>query len=56
MAIRANSIISNYNLISDVKQKEDLLKQLKLLLLSFKSLPPSLEPVNKDEFLIASKI
>lgn len=53
---RARSLINNYNQTVDEKSKEDSLKQLKIMMLSFKSLPPSNEPVNKDEFLIAREI
>jgi 26S proteasome regulatory subunit N12 len=53
---RARSLISNYNVISDDKQKNDIMKQLTLLMLSFNTLPPSNQKMDKEEFLIAREI
>jgi 26S proteasome regulatory subunit N12 len=53
---RARSLIQNFYQISDPKQKNDILKQLKLMSLSFRTLPPSNEPMNKDEYLVAREI
>jgi hypothetical protein len=53
---RAQSLISNYHQYTDDKQKNEILKQLKLLMLGFRTLPPSSEAMNKDEFLSARDI
>jgi 26S proteasome regulatory subunit N12 len=53
---RAHSLINNYHQYTDDKQKSEILKQLKLLMLGFRTLPPSVEPMNKDEFLTARDI
>jgi 26S proteasome regulatory subunit N12 len=52
----AASLISNYHNFTDEKQKNDILKQLKLLSLGFKTLPPSDLEMNKDEFLVSREI
>jgi len=53
---RARSLINNYSQYTDEKFKEDTIKQLKLMMLSFRSLPPSSEPMNVDEYLISREI
>jgi 26S proteasome regulatory subunit N12 len=53
---RAKSLINNYYQTTDTKIQQDILKQLKIMMLTFKSLPPSSEPVNQEEYLIARDI
>ncbi len=53
---RVRSLINNYTSTSDPKQKNDLLRQLKLMILTFSTLPPSNKPNNIDEFVLAREI
>ena len=53
---RARSLINNYNHSKSEKEKNDIMKSLKLLMLGFRTLPPSTEQISKDEFTIAKEI
>ena len=53
---RAQSLISNFNHTGDEYQKKEILKQLKLLVLGFRTLPPSQEQINVEEFSLARDI
>jgi 26S proteasome regulatory subunit N12 len=53
---RTRSLISNYHQYVDLKQKSEILKQLKLTMLTFKSLPPSNIDIIKEEYLLAREI
>lgn len=52
----ARNLISNFKQTSDDRSKVDNLKQLKIMLLNFRSLPPSNEPINPDEYMLAREI
>lgn len=53
---RAKCLITNYHQMMDESKKSDTLRELKILMLDLRTLPPSNEPINKDEFLIARNI
>ena len=53
---RASNFMANYHQFHDEKQKSEVLKQLKLMMLGFNTLPPSSLAMNQDEFLIAREI
>jgi 26S proteasome regulatory subunit N12 len=52
----AKTRIQNYYQFTDNSQRNATLKQLKLIMLNFKSLPPSNTPVIVEEFFIAREI
>jgi len=52
----AKSKIQNYYQYTDEQSKSTILKQLKLIMLNFKSLPPTSNPINLEEFLISREI
>ena len=52
----AKTKIQNYYQYTDENTRNAILKQLKLMMLSFKSLPPSPHPIITEEFLIAREI
>ena len=52
---RANNLISNFKQ-ADKNQKTDILKQLKLQMLHFATLPPSNQKMNVEEFYLARDI
>jgi len=52
----AKTKIQNYFQYTDENTRNAILKQLKLMMLSFKSLPPSPHPIIPEEFLIAREI
>jgi 26S proteasome regulatory subunit N12 len=53
---RAQSLINNYHQYKEEKEKNEVLKQLKLMMLGFRTLPPSSEAMNKEEFIISRDI
>jgi hypothetical protein len=55
-ATRITSLINNFHSTSDLKARNDLLRQLKLTILTFKSLPPTYQSPNVNEFILAREI
>lgn len=55
-ATRIRSLINNFHSTIDQKTRNDMLRQLKLTILTFNSLPPSNQPVNINEFVLAREI
>ncbi len=55
-ATRITSLINNFNSTNNQNERSNLLNQLKLMILTFKSLPPSNHPVNINEFILARDI
>jgi 26S proteasome regulatory subunit N12 len=53
---RARVLLNNYHQVNDEKSKDETIKQLKLMMLTFKTLPPSKEKINLDEYLISRDI
>jgi hypothetical protein len=53
---RITSFINNYHSTNDQKAKNDILRHLKLMVLTFSSLPPSNVSPNKNEFILAREI
>jgi hypothetical protein len=53
---RITSLINNFHNTQDQKTRNDMLRQLKLTVLTFKSLPPSNQPINLNEFILAREI
>jgi 26S proteasome regulatory subunit N12 len=53
---RSRSLINNYQHAKSEKEKTDILKSLKLLMLTFKTLPPSKEVMNQSEYYLAREI
>jgi 26S proteasome regulatory subunit N12 len=52
----AKTKIQNYFQYTDENTRNAILKQLKLMMLNFKSLPPSTHPIIVEEFLVAREI
>jgi hypothetical protein len=50
------NLINNYNSITDDDSKQKYLKQLKIMMLNFRTLPPSSEKMNVEEFILARDI
>jgi hypothetical protein len=53
---RVKSLIQNYRNTNEFTLRNDTLKQLKLMVLSFASLPPFKGQINADEFYLAREI
>jgi hypothetical protein len=53
---RVKSLINNFRSASDVNMKNETLKQLKIMVLNFTSLPPFKGQINPDEFYLAREI
>jgi hypothetical protein len=53
---RAKSLIDNFHASPTEQAKLDTLKQLKIMMLHFQTLPPSNLPINIDEFNMARHI
>lgn len=53
---RVKSLIDNFNASQNEQAKLDTLKQLKIMMLHFKTLPPSNLPINLEEFYMARNI
>jgi 26S proteasome regulatory subunit N12 len=53
---RTRSLINNYHHSSSEKEKLDILKSLKLIMLGFKTLPPSKEAMDATEYYLAREI
>ena len=53
---RITSLINNFKNTNDKKTKNDILRQLKLMILTFQTLPPSNLPRNDIEFILARNI
>ncbi len=55
-ATRITSLINNFNSTNNQNTRSDILKQIKLMVLTFSSLPPSNQPININEFILAREI
>ncbi len=53
---RASSLIQNYQQSTNPQTRTETMKQLKIMMLTFRTLPPSTEPINKDEYLLSRQI
>lgn len=53
---RAKSLIEAYQANKDENSRNDTLKQLKIMMLHFASLPPSNLPINLEEYYLARSI
>jgi hypothetical protein len=53
---RVKSLIQNYKATTDINTRNQILKQLKIMVLGFVSLPPNRGPVNPEEFYMAREI
>jgi hypothetical protein len=53
---RITSLINNFHSTYDQRTRIDILRQLKLMVLTFQSLPPSNNPINVNEFILAREI
>lgn len=49
----ARTLISNFDSYKETTQRADLIKQMKKLIFQFRTLPPSMEKMDTEEFILA---